>query len=73
MLKNQEIGNYIINKTLGTGTTGKVKLATSKTTGQQVAIKIIKKSQFENRPELLTRITREIAIMRLIDQIARSM
>lgn len=67
MLKNQEIGNYIINKTLGTGTTGKVKLATSKTTGQQVAIKIIKKSQFENRPELLTRITREIAIMRLID------
>lgn len=63
----QEVGDYILGRTLGSGTTGKVKIAVHKETGQQVAIKIIKKSQFETRPDLRSKIQREIALMRLLD------
>ncbi|CAG8462724.1 7326_t:CDS:2 [Acaulospora morrowiae] len=42
------VGNYVLEKTLGEGTYGKVKLATHKLTSQKVAIKIIPKIHAEN-------------------------
>ena len=63
----QEVGDYILGQLLGEGTTGKVKLAVHKETGEQVAIKIIKKSMFEIKPDLERKIRREIALMRLLD------
>jgi BR serine/threonine kinase len=61
------IGNYVLIRTLGCGSTGKVKLALNQDTGQEVAIKIISKSVFEQKPSLQTKIPREIALMRLVD------
>ncbi|KAH0795672.1 CAMK family protein kinase [Histomonas meleagridis] len=66
MYKQQEIGDFVITKVLGSGTTGKVKLAVKKTNGTQVAIKIIKKSSFDSKPSLEQKIHREIALMRLL-------
>ena len=63
----KEVGDYILGRSLGSGTTGKVKLAVHKTTGQQVAIKIIKKQMFEMKPDLQRKIRREIALMRILD------
>lgn len=44
-LKSKTIGNYIIDKTLGKGTFGKVKLGHQILTGQKVAIKILEKDR----------------------------
>ena len=63
----QTIGNYEIMQTLGTGTTGKVKLGKAKDSDQKVAIKIIKKALFEAKPDMKRKITRETALMRFID------
>ncbi|WAR25016.1 NUAK1-like protein [Mya arenaria] len=57
-LKNR----FELKKTLGEGTYGKVKLAVEKTTGQQMAIKYIKKSKIRDEHDL-DRIRREIKIM----------
>lgn len=65
--RRPEVGDYILGQTIGSGTTGKVKLAERKDTGEQVAIKIIKKAQFETRPDLQRKIRREIALMRLMN------
>jgi serine/threonine protein kinase len=47
------IDQYRLGKTLGAGATGKVKLATHMPTGVESAIKIIKKSEFTVRPDLI--------------------
>ena len=65
--KRQTIGDYIILYDLGSGVTGKVKLAQHHQTGARVAIKIIKKSNFDRDPQLQRKIHREIALMRLFD------
>lgn len=65
--RQQEIGDYYVGRTLGSGTTGKVKLATKKGTNHQVAIKIIKKSSFDSKPDFQRKIRREVALMRLVD------
>lgn len=65
--KPQALGPYVIQRILGEGTTGKVKLAYHRETGQQVAIKIISKSAFDHKPNLQTKVQREIALMRVID------
>jgi BR serine/threonine kinase len=62
-----EVGSYRIVRTLGLGSQAKVKLAESKLTGQQVAIKIYKKSTLASEPDLNFKVQREIAIMRLFD------
>lgn len=59
------VGNYIFMRTLGEGTTGKVKLAMNKETNENVAIKIIPKSSFEKRADLQEKVHRECALMRL--------
>jgi BR serine/threonine kinase len=63
----QEIGNYIILQTIGSGATGKVKLGEHKENHTLAAIKIFKKSDFENKPDMKQKIHRETSIMRLID------
>ena len=57
-------GPYVLGKTLGKGTSGKVVEATHRNNGSKVAVKIIKKDSAENH----RKIAREIAVMRLIDQ-----
>jgi 5'-AMP-activated protein kinase catalytic alpha subunit len=41
--KQKKIGNYILGKTIGEGTFGKVKLASHTLTKEKVAIKILVK------------------------------
>lgn len=65
--KQQTIGDYVMGKTLGSGSYGKVKIGYSKITGKQVAIKIISKSQFLTKPDAKSKIRREIAVMRLLE------
>ncbi|KAH0793492.1 CAMK family protein kinase [Histomonas meleagridis] len=60
-------GDYNMLGTIGTGSTGKVKLAEHKVTGAKVAIKIIKKAKFNQQPDLEKKIKHEIAIMKLFD------
>ncbi|OHT03607.1 CAMK family protein kinase [Tritrichomonas foetus] len=65
-LKPASVGPYIITRILGEGTTGKVKLGYNKDTNQQVAIKIIPKSSFEQNKNLKNKVQREIALMRIV-------
>lgn len=45
MEAKRTIGYYLLGKTLGEGTFGKVKLATHTLTGEKVAIKILEKEK----------------------------
>lgn len=65
--KPQEVGNYILRRTIGSGSTGKVKLAEHKVTHAQYAIKIFNKEYFKKTPEFYKKIQRETALMRLLD------
>lgn len=56
------IHRFDIIKKLGQGTYGKVQLGINKETGQEVAIKTIKKSKIETEADLI-RIRREVQIM----------
>ncbi|RDW82007.1 non-specific serine protein kinase-2 [Coleophoma cylindrospora] len=61
----QRIGAYHIIKTLGEGSFGKVKLATHRTTGQQVALKIIARKKLISR-DMAGRVEREIEYLQLL-------
>ena len=61
------IGDYKVIRTLGSGTTCKVKLAQNTQDGEYYAIKIVKKSHFAEKPNLEMKIYREIALMRMAD------
>jgi BR serine/threonine kinase len=63
----EAMGPYVLVRSLGNGTTGKVKLAIHRESNQEYAIKIISKSVFDEKPELQNRIRREIALMQLLD------
>lgn len=58
-------GPYVLGKTLGRGTSGKVKAAYHKDTGMEVAVKIIKKDYVRTHKN---KIAREVAVMRLLVQ-----
>lgn len=62
----RKIGDYIVGKTLGTGSTGHVRLARHSVTGTLVALKIIRNERLVRRPALRAAVRREIAIMRLV-------
>ncbi|KAG8195004.1 hypothetical protein JTE90_008176 [Oedothorax gibbosus] len=53
---------FDVQRKLGQGTYGKVQLAVNRETGQEVAVKTIKKNKIENEQDLI-RIRREIQIM----------
>lgn len=63
--KEKKIGNYILGKTIGEGTFGKVKLATHTLTGEKVAIKILVKEKIIDVADV-ERVSREIHILKLI-------
>lgn len=59
------IGHYILTKTLGTGTFGKVKLAHHQVTGHKVAVKILNRRKLIKQ-DVVDKIRREIQNMKLI-------
>ncbi|KAL9902167.1 serine/threonine-protein kinase BRSK1 isoform X3 [Glossina fuscipes] len=61
----QYVGPYRLEKTLGKGQTGLVKLGVHCVTGKKVAIKIINREKLSE--SVLMKVEREIAIMKLID------
>uniref|UniRef100_A0A5S6QS09 non-specific serine/threonine protein kinase n=1 Tax=Trichuris muris TaxID=70415 RepID=A0A5S6QS09_TRIMR len=61
----QFVGPYKLERTLGKGQTGLVKLGTHLSNGRKVAIKIIRKEKLSD--SVLMKVEREIAIMKLID------
>eukprot|EP01116_Phalansterium_solitarium_P023692 TRINITY_DN8435_c0_g1_i2.p1 TRINITY_DN8435_c0_g1~~TRINITY_DN8435_c0_g1_i2.p1 ORF type:complete len:667 (-),score=226.68 TRINITY_DN8435_c0_g1_i2:240-2240(-) len=67
MSEIQSVGPFAIGKTLGSGTTGKVKLGHHKETGVKVAIKIISKDFLTTRISMLKKVEREIAVMKVLD------
>jgi BR serine/threonine kinase len=66
-MSQREIGNYVLGRTIGTGVSGKVKLATHKETGEQAAVKIIEKSSFQATRDLEDKTKREIALMHILN------
>jgi BR serine/threonine kinase len=64
----RQIGDWVIDRTIGAGSTGKVKLCHHKDRPEErAAVKIIDKSTFAQKAGLENRIKREIALMRLLD------
>lgn len=63
-LNATQIGNYVIQKTVGEGNFAKVKLAKHKLTGAEVAIKVIDKTTLDEKK--LSKLYREIRIMKLL-------
>ncbi|KAI8953185.1 protein kinase SNF1 [Xylaria longipes] len=61
----QRVGAYNIIKTLGEGSFGKVKLAVHRSTGQQVALKIIARKKLISR-DMVGRVEREIEYLQLL-------
>ncbi|XP_070506602.1 serine/threonine-protein kinase BRSK2 isoform X2 [Chironomus tepperi] len=62
---HQYVGPYRLEKTLGKGQTGLVKLGVQCVSGKKVAIKIINREKLSE--SVLIKVEREIAIMKLID------
>jgi 5'-AMP-activated protein kinase catalytic alpha subunit len=63
-VKTKNIGHYMIGKTIGEGTFGKVKLGTHNLTGEKVAVKILEKHKIVEDVDVV-RVTREIKILKL--------
>ncbi|KAJ4454820.1 putative SNF1-related protein kinase catalytic subunit alpha KIN10 [Paratrimastix pyriformis] len=63
--KVKRVGNYLLAKTVGEGTFGKVKLATHTVTGLRVAVKVLEKDRIVESADM-ERITREIHILKLL-------
>ncbi|XP_075218884.1 BRSK family serine/threonine-protein kinase sugar-free frosting isoform X2 [Lycorma delicatula] len=63
--QQQFVGPYRLEKTLGKGQTGLVKLGVHCVSGKKVAIKIINREKLSE--SVLLKVEREIAIMKLID------
>ena len=59
----EKVGPWVLGRTLGRGTTGKVKAARHEATNQPAAVKIIKKAYVRTHK---AKVAREIAVMRLI-------
>ena len=64
--KKVKLSDYTIERTLGTGSFGRVKLAKNKTNGKYVAIKILKKAEIIKLKQV-DHILNEIKILTLID------
>uniref|UniRef100_H2UD91 Si:dkey-16p21.7 n=1 Tax=Takifugu rubripes TaxID=31033 RepID=H2UD91_TAKRU len=62
---HQYVGPYRLEKTLGKGQTGLVKLGVHCITGQKVAIKIVNREKLSE--SVLMKVEREIAILKLIE------
>ncbi|CAL5995719.1 Kinase [Hexamita inflata] len=65
-LRVKRVSNYVIDKQLGKGTFGDVKLATHVLTGEKVAIKILEKAKI-SREEDFNRVVREIQVLKMLN------
>ena len=65
LMKRSLIGNYFLQKTIGEGTFGKVKLGIHTLTGEKVAVKILEKERITDASDV-ERVSREIHILKLI-------
>jgi len=63
--KRKCIGNYMIEKTIGSGTFGKVKMGIHNPTKMRVAIKILEKQRIADASDI-ERVSREIHILKLV-------
>lgn len=61
----KSIGHYVLMKTIGEGTFGKVKLGTHILTGERVAVKVLEKDRIQELADV-ERVAREIHILKLI-------
>jgi serine/threonine protein kinase len=61
--KRQIVGQYMLGKTIGEGTFGKVKLAVHMPSGEKVAVKILEKSRIKESADV-RRVNREIKILK---------
>ena len=61
----RKIGQYILGKSIGEGTFGKVKIGTHITTGEKVAVKILEKSKITDVTDV-ERVSREIHILKIV-------
>ena len=61
----RKIGQYILGKSIGEGTFGKVKLGKHITTGEKVAVKILEKSKIIDVADV-ERVSREIHILKIV-------
>merc|ERR1719504_12905 len=61
----KSIGQYVIGKSIGEGTFGKVKLGTHILSGEKVAVKILEKSKIVEVADV-NRVTREIQILKRV-------
>ena len=66
-MKSKIIGQYQICDLIGVGTTGIVKLGINIRTKEKVAIKIIKKKGLIENPYIVSKIQREVCLMKIID------
>ena len=63
--KAKVLGAYLISKTIGEGTFGKVKSGTHHQTGKKVAVKILEKEKIREVADV-ERVAREIFILKLV-------
>jgi len=61
----KSIGHYVLGKTIGEGTFGKVKLGTHILTGERVAVKVLEKERIQEVADV-ERVAREVHILKLI-------
>lgn len=64
-VRTKNIGHYVLGKTLGEGTFGKVKLGVHIFTGEKVAVKILEKDKILEVSDV-ERVAREIHILKMI-------
>lgn len=63
--EGSKLGNYIISRTIGEGTFGKVRLGIHTLTKEKVAVKILEKEKIKEVADV-ERVSREIFILKLI-------
>ena len=61
-----ELGELKIDRTIGKGTFGKVKLAIHQPTGKAVAVKILEKNKIASKADA-ARVKREIGVLRIVN------
>ncbi|CDH49082.1 br serine threonine-protein kinase 2-like [Lichtheimia corymbifera JMRC:FSU:9682] len=62
----KQVGDYVLVKTIGRGSSGHVKLGIHKTTGEHVAIKMIPRRHLLSSVTIAQSVERELAILQLI-------
>ena len=63
--RTKSIGHYVLGRTIGEGTFGKVKLGTHILTGEKVAVKILEKDRIAEVADV-ERVAREIHILKML-------